>query len=365
MRSQLRELILCGMAEEPTCLLEAFRRQVEAGHQPQRRGQAAGPRGELVDGADGVEVEAARIDLSDGAEHLVESQHAGDLAFERGHLRRVAREQRQEIELRTDRSLEPAQRVARQEIFETAQRAQHFGAEHRQALADRGRLRRDVVGAAGDHQAAILLDASRQLPQTRDVLDPQEAQRLQHLQLFDVLGQVAAGQPLVDVLEAGQGTELVDARLDVMPRDSLALAYALQVDLRLDAFVGVNRLGGNIQPQRPLRAHDGNPELALEQNLGAWRPDLDHGAAGVAVGQDIRNGRVGGGAHARSIGPHTLPFKHAARLCFRRRDTPLTVVPPSSIFDPTAAVPMRCRPSAWDSRKSNTGSAPSGVGSTW
>jgi hypothetical protein len=47
-------------------------------------------------------------------------------------------------------------------------------------------------------------------------------QRQPDLQLLDVLGEVAAGHALVDVLVPGQRAELLDARLDVVAGDALA-----------------------------------------------------------------------------------------------------------------------------------------------
>src|SRR4029450_8665288 len=109
----------------------------------------------------------------------------------------------------------------------------------------------------------------------------------------------------------GQRAALVDARLDVVPRHALAGANAVEIDLRLDALVGGDRRIGNVDPEVALRAHDRDPKLALEEDLGARRPDSDHGAAGITVGQHIRD--VGSLSHPRSIDPRSLAFKRAPR----------------------------------------------------
>ena len=89
---------------------------------------------------------------------------------------------------------------------------QHFAAERREPLADRGRLRRHVVRPPGQHQRAVLRHPVGQARQAAGVLLAQEPQRAQDLHLLDVLGQIAARQALMDVLVPSQRAELVDAR---------------------------------------------------------------------------------------------------------------------------------------------------------
>ena len=73
------------------------------------------------------------------------------------------------------------------------------------------------------------------------------------LQLLDVLGQVARGHPLVDVLVAGEGAELLDPRLHVVPGDPLAGGDAVEVDLVDDRLVVLDHAVGHVDAEVLLR----------------------------------------------------------------------------------------------------------------
>ena len=62
-----------------------------------------------------------------------------------------------------------------------------------------------------------------------------DLERSPDLELLDVLGEIARGHPPVDVFVTGQRAELVDAGLDVVAGDRLALSDRCQVDLVLTA----------------------------------------------------------------------------------------------------------------------------------
>jgi len=79
-------------------------------------------------------------------------------------LARIATEQGKLVELRADRALQAAHRIAPEELLDPCVRQQQFLAEHREALAERGRLRGHVVRAPGDHQVAVRL----RLPSKRE-----------------------------------------------------------------------------------------------------------------------------------------------------------------------------------------------------
>ena len=55
-----------------------------------------------------------------------------------------------------DRALDAAQRVARDQVVETLQCDEHLVGDRREALAERGGLRGDVVAAAGHHEGSVL-----------------------------------------------------------------------------------------------------------------------------------------------------------------------------------------------------------------
>ena len=88
-----------------------------------------------------------------------------------------------------------------------------------------------------------------------------------HLQLLDVLGQVAARHALVDVLVAGEGRELLDAGLDVVAGDPLPGLDRVEVDLVDDGFVGLDGAVGHVDAELGLRPEDREPQSSLEHDL--------------------------------------------------------------------------------------------------
>ena len=114
-----------------------------------------------------------------------------------------------------------------------------------------------------------------------------QRQRRQDLELLDVLGQVAGGHPLVDVLVPGERAELLDARLHVVAGDPLARGDAGQVDLVDDLLVGLDDAVRHVDAEVPLGLEHRDPELPLEDDLVLGRPDLGEVGAGVAGGEDV------------------------------------------------------------------------------
>ncbi len=187
-----------------------------ARHEAHRRGEARRGRAHLVEGRDDLEVEAAGVDLAHAAERGGKAEVLEDAAFQDGDLVGLAAEERQLVELRPDRALQPAHRIAGDQLLQPVEGDQQLLAEHRQALAEGRRLGGHVVGAAGDHQVAVLLGAPGEGEQRRRRLQPDDLQRLEDLQLLDVFREVAAGEAEVDELPLGQLGEFLDARLDVV-----------------------------------------------------------------------------------------------------------------------------------------------------
>jgi len=91
------------------------------------------------------------------------------------------------------------------------------------------------------------------------------------------------------MLVAGEGAELVDARLDVVTGLFLALTDGFKVDLVLDLLVGGERRGGDIEAEVALGLHDGDPIFTLEDHAATGGPDGLHRRGGVAIGEDIRD----------------------------------------------------------------------------
>ena len=113
------------------------------------------------------------------------------------------------------------------------------------------------------------------------------SQRQPDLQLLDVLGEVAAGQALVHVLVPGQGVELLDARLDVVPGDPLAGGDGVEVHLVDDPLVVGDHAVRHVDAQVALGSQHGEPQPALQNDLVLGRPQSDELGARVAGGQDV------------------------------------------------------------------------------
>jgi hypothetical protein len=168
---------LCGIAEEPTW--PSWKPSVSrpcAGHEPERRGETGRRGAELVQRAHHFEIEAARVNLADGAERGVNPRCAG-CAPRAGPPCRPAAEQRELVELRADRALEAAHGVARDQLLEPGERDEQLLAEHRDPLAERRRLGGHVVRAARDHEIAVRLGLPAEREQRRGDLEPHQLQR--------------------------------------------------------------------------------------------------------------------------------------------------------------------------------------------
>ena len=125
-----------------------------------------------------------------------------------------------------------------------------------------------------------------------------ERERGPHLELLDVLGEVARRHPGVDPLVAGQGRELLDAGLHVVAGDPLPGLDARQVDLVDHRHVVVDHVERQVEAEVVLGPQHRHPQLPLEHHLVLRRPDVGHRPAGVAGGQDV--GEVGAGHRRQS-----------------------------------------------------------------
>ena len=167
-------------------------------------------------------VERARIDLPDAGENLCEAQEFGDLPLELGQLVGIAVEQVEHVLRSAHRALDAAQRVPVDQRTQPRQRKKHLLGRRRESLAQRGRLRGDVVAAARHHQVAV---ADRPLGQPghhSHAVCENQLKRLADLQLLNVFGEVATRHALVHVLVACERVELLDAGLDVVAQHAFA-----------------------------------------------------------------------------------------------------------------------------------------------
>src|SRR5918996_4150098 len=99
------------------------------------------------------------------------------------------------------------------------------------------------------------------------------------------------------MLVAGEGGELLDAGLDVVPCDPLTRLDGGEVHFVGHRPVVVDGLGRDVEPEDPLGLHHRDPQVALQPHLALGRPQLDHRVARIARRQDVRQD----GFHAPSL----------------------------------------------------------------
>ncbi len=149
----------------------------------------------------------------------------------------------------------------------------------------------DVVRPASHRPLGVGGGQAGQPDQRRDHPVADDLQRGADLQLLDVLGQVAGGHALVHLLETGEGVELLDPGLDVVPGDLLPLGDAVEVDVGQHPFVGghhgVQVPSPEVHSQVALLGEHGHPEQALGDDLVRRRPHLTHLLGGVAGGEHV------------------------------------------------------------------------------
>ena len=137
--------------------------------------------------------------------------------------------------------------------------------------------------------------ALRKTKERGDALGLDQLQPAVDLQLLDVLGEVAAGHALVEVLMTGQFAELLDARLDVVTGDALAPHDGFQVDLVLHALVALDHAVRHGNAEIALALQHRDPVFAFEADLAFATPDGAHGGRSVAFGEDVGDVILGHG----------------------------------------------------------------------
>ena len=136
--------------------------------------------------------------------------------------------------------------------------------EFGEAFAESRKLGYDVVGSRRQHRRLVFAGGFRKQVERGYRLCAHYFQRFVNLQLFHAFGEVAAGHSLVDMLVARKLAKFLDSRLDVVPRDFLALVDFVDADICFDPFVGVDSLLRNVETEFLLRFHDRNPQIAFE-----------------------------------------------------------------------------------------------------
>ena len=162
----------------------------------------------------------------------------------------------------------------------------------------------------GHHQAGVLGGPLGQAGQRGEHPAPHEHERPPDLELLDVLGQIPGGHPLVDLLVAGEGGELVDPGLHVVTCDTFPRLDRLEVDLVDHLPVGLDGLVGHRDPEVALGLEDRQPQLPLQHHLVLGRPQPGHVGAGVAGGEHVRH--AGAGHRSSSTGGPDPPTSAVA-----------------------------------------------------
>ena len=86
------------------------------------------------------------------------------------------------------------------------------------------------------------------------------------------------------MLMTGKAVEFLDAGLNIVTGDALALHDGGDIHLLLVGFVGFDDLLWDIETQILLGLHHRDPELALQDDASFCGPDIGNGGGGVAFG---------------------------------------------------------------------------------
>ena len=241
----------CRRADLPR--LETLRDQLVAGHQADGLRERRRARAELHQRGDDLVVQRARVHLPHRVKGAGEAEVGGDALLELGHAGGVAVEQVEHVLRGAHGALDAAQRVALEQRLHALQRHQQFVGGGGETLAQRRGLRGDIVAPAGHDRVALGGGVLGQAAHRGDGTVAHQLERAHHLELLDVLREIAARHALVDVLVAGEGVELLDAGLHVVAGDALAVGDRVQVDLLEHRLVRLDHTVRYVDPQVSLR----------------------------------------------------------------------------------------------------------------
>ena len=280
-----------------------------AGHQAQRARKAARTARDLAKRADDLHVEAARINLSHSTKRRWHAEVMQDAIFEFRGLFRVAVEKGDLIQTSAHRAFEAASGIGGDHVLQIAEGQQRFLAEHRQAFAECGCLSGDVVRACSEGNVTRHRSAAGDASEHGHRLAADFEQGAEDLELLHILGEVAAGHALVDVLVPGEIAKLLDTRLHVVTGHTLTLHDGGHVDLVLHLFVGLDHAIWHGDAEIALAFEHGDPVIALQPHFALRRPEGAHRGCGIAFGEDVGDGvghgveKGAGGWHPESVTP--------------------------------------------------------------
>ena len=260
-------------------------------HESDRDGEIGGAGGGLNQRGDHVEIERTRVHLTDVGEGRIETEMGRDPRFELVEAIGVAIEEVEHVLLGPDRALDPAQRIALEKVVDPVEGLKEFLAGIGETLAERRGLGRHVVTATGHDEFRRLGGALGKTGERCKHPTPDENQRTANLKLFDVLGEIARGHSLVDVLVAGQGAELVDPGLHVVAGDPFALVDRIEIDLLHDGAVIGDGHRRYRDAEIALCFEHRQPQLAFEDDLVLGRPETGHVGTRITSSQNVGNDR--------------------------------------------------------------------------
>ncbi len=269
---------------------ETLAGQLVPGHEAQGAGEAGGAGGELAEGGDDLEIQAARIDLAGGVERGGDAEVAEDAGFEFAGLGGVAIKKGDLVEPGADGAFEAARRVGADEVLQGLHAEEQLLPKHGPAAAEGGDLGGDVVRARGEGDVPRLDGAAGEGGEGGEAFFPHFQQGAEDLELLDIFGEVAAGHAFVDVLVPGQLAEFLDARLHIVAGDALALHDGGEKDLVLHGLVSLDDAFRHGDAELALAFEHGDPVVALQADLALGGPEGAHGGGGVAFGEDIGDG---------------------------------------------------------------------------
>ena len=267
--------------------LEALGDGLITGHQADGGGQRRRASTELDQRGQSVEVEGARVDLTNGVKDAVEAEAFSDFIFQGGQCGLITVKQIQHVLGGTHRALDAAQWVAGNQVFYTLDAQQHLVRSGGEALTQGRCLCGDVVGATCHDQRLVLGGLFRSAGGNGNGLVSHDLQRLQSLQLFNVFSQVTRGHALVNVLGASQVAELFNAGLHIVASNTLTCGNGVEVNLVDDLLVCLDSALRHLNSAGDLSLQNGNPELALEDDLVLRAPQLRQSRRGVSVSKDV------------------------------------------------------------------------------
>ena len=91
----------------------------------------------------------------------------------------------------------------------------------------------------------------------------------------------------MDVLSASQVAELFNAGLHIVASNTLTGGNGVEVNLIDDLLIRLDSALRHLNSAGDLSLQNGNPELALEDDLVLRAPQLRQGRRGVSVSKDV------------------------------------------------------------------------------